>query len=147
VVEAVQIRKCEEDLEMLKGATGLAKGDFTSVLQVLVTLRCLINHPALLLGHEHSERVRDLLKGPELELKRYQNSGKYLALKQILNDLGFKDVSASRADVDFLQNSNKLLIFSRFKANLELIADSLLSVEFPELKYLVLTGVVEPQKR
>ena len=59
----------------------------SSVLRMLIDMRKLLNHPAMLLS-DKSQRFHKLLN--KKNLKNIKNSGKFTALQQILIDLGFQ---------------------------------------------------------
>jgi len=76
-------------------------------------------------------------------------SGKFLALKQLLTDLGFEEKESIQSEEQkvLTTNKNKVLIFSRFKESLQLICELLLNTEFAHIKYLRLDGNVPVSKR
>lgn len=93
----------------------------SSALSVLNQMRKIVNHPNLV--------------GKKLG---YDASGKFLALKDLFDDMGFESPSSV---------TNKIIIFSRFNATLDLIQSLLLTELYPEIKYSKLTGNIPQNKR
>lgn len=98
----------------------------------------IVNHPL------QSKKVKTSGAAVIKEYSSYTSSGKFIALKQLLTDLGFdaKENLQSEEQQFLSSNKNKVLIFSRFKESLQLVCDLLLNVEFPHIKYLKLDGKV-----
>ena len=86
-------------------------------------------------------RMRKILNHPNLVEGRhgFEASGKFLALKQLLDDLGFVDGEKSL--------TAKIIVFSRFNNTLDLIEDLLIKKAFPQISYLKLTGAISNNKR
>lgn len=109
---------------------------------MLSQMIAIVNHPS------QCKRIKNSPK----EFKDYESytaSGKFVALKQLLTDLGFEEKESIQSEEQkFLTtNRNKVLIFSRFKETLELICEYLLNKEFSHIKYLKLDGKVQVSKR
>eukprot|EP00825_Cyclidium_porcatum_P008558 TRINITY_DN14271_c0_g1_i1.p1 TRINITY_DN14271_c0_g1~~TRINITY_DN14271_c0_g1_i1.p1 ORF type:complete len:359 (-),score=62.19 TRINITY_DN14271_c0_g1_i1:243-1319(-) len=123
---------------------------FQNVLQMLSQLRKLVDHPKLLFSNaKHSQQFSKFVLTDKTILNSYECSGKFLAFKQLLNDLGFDDLNQKEFDNQQLniQNKNKILVFSRFKEVLQLIEQQLFKKIFPYIKYLKLDGDVPVNKR
>ncbi|KAL4491307.1 hypothetical protein ABPG72_021693 [Tetrahymena utriculariae] len=156
-LEKSQINKCEQDLEQqidqwskTKGFEDADQGSKIqeSVLRMLSHMIQIVNHPC---QYKKQERLKGNAGGLEMqkELSQYSASGKFVALKQLLVDLGFEEKESIEAEEQkvLTTNKNKVLIFSRFKETLQLICDQLLNTEFSHIKYLKLDGNVQVSKR
>ncbi|KAM3139078.1 hypothetical protein pb186bvf_008889 [Paramecium bursaria] len=81
----------------------------------------------------------------------YQHSGKMIALKDILQQLGFNSIDETQVNsneqIQTYTNYNKVLIFSRFRKAIQMIAEQLLTSQFPSIKYLILDGQVTQNQR
>jgi len=83
-------------------------------------------------------------------LDSYESSRKMLALKDILNELGFEEYNeedSNSSQSNYLENKNKILIFSRYKETLDILVRLFLSKLFPGLKYLRIDASVPSHKR
>ena len=72
--------------------------------------------------------------------------------RDLLCELGYEESNEESSNDDHLMfltstNKNKILIFSRFKETLDLIAQTFLDKIFPKIRYLRLDGTVSVDKR
>ncbi|CAK70522.1 unnamed protein product (macronuclear) [Paramecium tetraurelia] len=141
-----------------------------SVLKLLHKLRQALDHPILvrsvilpnkrpkkkvktesieMLAEQEINQLLDKQEKPD----SYSHSGKMIALKDILQQLGFQSTDdapqqQTQGDqITIYTNFNKVLVFSRFRAALQLIAEQLLKTQFPGLQYLILDGSVPQTQR
>lgn len=93
-----------------------------------------------------SSPILQNLKLNPAALETYEVSGKLLALKELFNEMGFEDAENSQP-LDYSNNYNKILLFSRYKETLDIINRYFVQKLFPGLKYLRIDGSVTPAKR
>ena len=128
--ENSSLRRCEEEIGQLdkqRNEDEVGK----SILSLLVSLRKIVNHPVL--------ATKDSKLSRSQELQSYEQSGKFTAMKQLLENLGFEsrstesETASSGPVLQGISGSNKVIVFSRFKETLDLIERSLLEAEFPQI--------------
>lgn len=95
-----------------------------------------MNHPKILLTKKNSKKQLEQLLGPggmkELS-KDFFVSGKFIALKELLNNLNFQEED----EVSCLDNPNKILLFTRCTQTLQILQDFFKKL-FPHITFLTL---------
>jgi len=143
--DRLQVSKCDNDLSKNKGEEENKKVS-TDIFQLLNTLRRICNHPYLFVKQAASSPILQNLKLTPAALETYEVSGKLLALKELFNEMGFED-SENSQPIDYSNNYNKILLFSRYKETLDVINKYFVNKLFPGLKYLRIDGSIAPAKR
>ncbi|SPO38981.1 related to MOT1 - transcriptional accessory protein [Pseudozyma flocculosa] len=124
------------------------------VFKALQYMRKLVNHPKLILKDEdpkHAAIKQKLLKGGG-NLDDIANAPKLQALKQLLNDCGIGNPSAS-AEADALSapesavSQHRVLIFCQLKQMMDIIETDLFRAVMPSVSYMRLDGSVSTEKR
>lgn len=144
---------------------GAAKAPPKHIFQTLQFLKKLTNHPSLVLTDDHPLRaeINKELRASRTPIGSVDHSGKMVALRQLLFDLG---IGASAGDgdaaggggggrggddaADVLNDSiagHRCLIFAQSKAMLDIVANSLFADEMPEVSYDRLDGGTAAGKR
>ena len=88
-----------------------------------------------------------LLESLMLSSKKKVDSYRFTVYRELLNEMGFEDTSEGSHNIDYTNNTNKILLFSRYKETLDLINKQFLNVLFPTLKYLRIDGSIPAAKR
>ena len=146
-----------------EAAAAAAKAPPKHIFQTLQFLKKLTNHPSLVMTDDHPLRaeINKELRATRTPLGSVNHSGKMVALRQLLFDLGI-GASTDESDaadssgggsgdaVDVLSDSaagHRCLIFAQSKDMLDIVADSLFADEMPEVSYDRLDGRTAAAKR
>jgi len=79
------------DKKVAKAEEPTKKKGGTLVFNMLNSLRRICNHPYLFLELPASEKIREKLRIKPTDIKTFDHSGKLIALKDLLNEMGFED--------------------------------------------------------
>lgn len=117
--------------------------------QMLHGLRKICNHPALFLEMPSSIPIVKKFNILDKDIHTYESSGKLLALKDLLNEMGFEDSNLENQATltGYSNNPNKILLFSRYRETLDVISKYLLQKCFPKLNFLRIDGNINATKR
>lgn len=116
-----------------------------NILKTLNTLRQLVNHPFLLESNNlYSSYISSLKSNLKKQpsFKKFFLGGKFIGLKTILNSLNYDGENIFSCK----NNSNKLIIFSRFKNSCQLICQFFSEI-FPYIKYIHLSNEYSLKER
>ena len=121
------------------------KSGKSNILKTLNTLRKIVNHPFLLESNpEYYDFVMNLKKtySKMPEYHSFFLGGKFFGLKSILNSLQYQEEDIFSCK----NNTNKIIIFSRFRNCCELICNFFSKV-FPYIKYVHLSSKLDLKER
>ena len=107
-------------------------------IKVIGLLRKICNFPGLL-EKKYTQKTKKLREIDPLMISHHNYSCKARSLETILNSLGFaSDEKTSQVEI----YENKIILFSQFNPNLQIIAD-FLRLKFPSMNYLHLSSDIK----
>lgn len=127
---------------------GKKKEGKADVLHMLHGLRKICNHPALFMEMKTSEPLFKKFDINPKDLQTYESSGKLVALRDLMNEMGFEESTLeNQNNLNYTNINAKILLFSRYKETLDMIAKFFIGKLFPQLKYLRIDGTIPANKR
>ena len=111
-----------------------------SALSVIDKLRKICDHPYLI------DNVEKNIKSKDDKEKMINESGKLIALEELLISLGFESAMNQNSLINSSSYENKLLIFTQMTKMCSLL-EIFFSFKFPGLKVLTLTGDIKNKEK
>lgn len=152
------INKQKSVFEQIMKLENESKIEKSHIFQVLLMLKKICNHPALVLTPKSAvyNDFKSYIQKNKINIKSAEHSPKLLCLKSILLECGIgvndinKDSKICEKNLNITSDvisQHRALIFCQLREMLDIIENELLKKLLPSVTYIRLDGNTEPKKR